>query len=178
MQAPPRDAIFSGYSMSHEDLRDFTLALDPAYEKYLEKHPDRVSWLAYVSQYLAWRDSLGADIRKSVPTIKSICSQVSQLLLVLTSVSNIDITALPANAEPDAPASRRYFFSTRWIPAPDNVTIKDYPEAARETEEDRVKRDQLIALIKQDTGYSVATERLLFETTKYTHPFYDVFTYY
>ncbi|KAK7052461.1 hypothetical protein R3P38DRAFT_1646547 [Favolaschia claudopus] len=150
------EAIFSGYSMSFGELRAFALSLDPGYAQHLKTNPDRDSYLADVGRYIGWRMRLPEDTRKTVPTIKFVESTTEA---------------------PGAPA-RRYFFATRWVPVVDSSNVEDYALAARETEEDRVKRDEFVALIRKEAnGHEVDITRLRFETMKYTHPVYDYTNY-
>jgi hypothetical protein len=69
----------------------------------------------------------------------------------------------------------KLFFPTRWVPAEDSDDDARREDSAskQETETDRAQRDELIALIKQTSGFSVDKSRLQFESLKDVHPFRD-----
>jgi hypothetical protein len=75
----------------------------------------------------------------------------------------------------DDETDTKIFFTTRWVPAEDSDDDAQRKDSApkQETETDRAQRDELIALIKQTSDFSVDKSRLQFESVKDVHPFRD-----
>lgn len=75
--------------------------------------------------------------------------------------------------EVEANSNLKFFFSTRWVPAADNSSTGDYPEMTQQTDVDRSRRDELIALIQRRHDFSLDQTRLRFESIEYKHPSRD-----
>ncbi|KAJ7760688.1 hypothetical protein DFH07DRAFT_939915 [Mycena maculata] len=79
------------------------------------------------------------------------------------------------NQKDDGDESETNLFQTRWTPAeePDYHAQLQDSALKQETESDRAHRDELMALIKRTSGFSVDKSRLQFECVKDLHPFRD-----
>ncbi|KAJ7912647.1 hypothetical protein B0H13DRAFT_2327134 [Mycena leptocephala] len=137
--------------MSSEYFMKLAASLHPAFTTYPREAPP--GFIEYVCQYDSWRRTL--PDRAKAPLIKVLRTEA-------------------ANNQPDYgdETDTRLFFPTRWVPA-DDSDVQDDLAANEETETDRAQRNELIACIKQSSGFSVDTGRLQFESVKDLHPFRD-----
>ncbi|KAJ7031514.1 hypothetical protein C8F04DRAFT_1110493, partial [Mycena alexandri] len=156
MQVPPERAIFSGYSMSYEYFQKLVVALSPDFAALLQRRPLGLPYIIYVCQYANWRDCLSEEDSKKVPMLKMVHNGSD-----------------PGSNDDEACKNLKLFFPTRWVPADDHSSKKDYPAMAQETEVDKSRRDELIALIRERNGFSVDETRLQFDSIEYKHPYHD-----
>ncbi|KAF8125522.1 hypothetical protein K438DRAFT_2033862 [Mycena galopus ATCC 62051] len=152
----PRHAIFSGYSMSSAYFIELALTLRPHFGSYARQNQPLLFGL-YVCEYDSWRRALPTEDRAKAPLLK-----------VLRTEAN--------NQKDDGDESEtKLFFPTRWIPAEEPNYHAELQDSVlkQETESDRSHRDELIALIKRTSGFSVDKSSLQFECVKDVHPFRD-----
>ncbi|KAJ7264096.1 hypothetical protein B0H12DRAFT_1102828 [Mycena haematopus] len=155
MQAP-RHAIFSGYSISSEYFMKVAWTLRPPFAAHPRQAPP--GFIEYVCEYDSWRRALPTADRAKAPLLK----------VLRTDANNL-------NNHGDE-TDTKIFFTTRWVPAEDSDDDTPREDSAlkqHETETDRTQRDELIALIKQTSGFSVDKSRLQFESVKDVHPLRD-----
>jgi hypothetical protein len=79
----------------------------------------------------------------------------------------------PGSNDEEARKNLTLFFPTRWVPADDDSSKEDYPAMAQETNVDKSRRDELIALIRERNDFSVDETRLQFDSIEYKHPYHD-----
>ncbi|KAJ7716433.1 hypothetical protein B0H16DRAFT_1741243 [Mycena metata] len=73
----------------------------------------------------------------------------------------------PGSNDEEACKNLKLFFPTRWVPADDDFSKEDYPAMAQETNVDKSRREELIALIRERNGVSVDEMRLQFDSVQY-----------
>ncbi|KAF9479663.1 hypothetical protein BDN70DRAFT_921093 [Pholiota conissans] len=152
MKKPPKDAFFSGYSIKYEYFQKLVVALTPG---YVQKTGQQSYYLMYVLEYDRWRRDLPENERDNVPLLK-----------VFHGPNRMNENVADANS--------KFFFWTRWAPAPDGSSAEAHPQMRQETNIDRIRREELIALIKRRSGFSVDKARLQFECVKHRHPSHDL----
>ncbi|KAJ7503965.1 hypothetical protein B0H11DRAFT_1983194 [Mycena galericulata] len=152
MQVPPQNAIFSGYSMGYEYFQQLVLALRPGLAACLQHGTQ--PFIIYVCEYDSWRRALPEEDYEKAPLLKVFHGPNRK-------------------NENEADANSKFFFWTRWVPVADDSPKEDYPDMAQETDIDRSRRDELIALIQLRNDFSVDKTRLQFESVKHVHPFHD-----
>ncbi|KAJ7903556.1 hypothetical protein B0H14DRAFT_2665382, partial [Mycena olivaceomarginata] len=151
LQAPPQNAIFSGYSMSSGYFQKLASALHSDFTAWVKDNPQ--PFIGYVGEYDWWRRALPEDDFAKAPLLKVFHS--------------------PTRKNSEDVADTRLFFSTRRVPADDDSSKENYPAMVQETDIDRKRRDELVALIQQRTGFSVDKNLLRFESVQDVHPFHD-----
>ncbi|KAJ7056245.1 hypothetical protein C8F01DRAFT_1157237 [Mycena amicta] len=158
MPLPPHIAIYSGYSMSSEYFKELVLG-------FSRNRADRgpLPDIIYVGRYDSWRRRLPDDDHDKAPLLIVVATNEAEAKKQLREHFSTENVPASKRTAPDRDKSVKMFFSTRW---------EDYPEMAQETELDRARRDELIALIKRRNQFSVDPARLHFEPIEYRHPAY------
>ncbi|KAJ7818201.1 hypothetical protein B0H14DRAFT_3474036 [Mycena olivaceomarginata] len=149
---PPRNAIFSGYTMGYDYFQKLVLALSPDFTTICREDGPQ-PFEMYVCEYDVWRTRLPEEELEKAPILK--------------------VFNFSWKEDPDANANAKFFFATRCVPAPDDSIPETSPPTAHETDVDRNRRDELIELIKRRDNFLVDKSRLRFETIKDVHPYYD-----
>ncbi|KAJ6573323.1 hypothetical protein B0H10DRAFT_1964102 [Mycena sp. CBHHK59/15] len=163
MQAPPLNAIFSGYSMRPEYFRKLASALRP----HLAARRTTQLFMQYVGDYDCWRRDLPEEDHAKAPLLKGTTDgsntfPTNRLILSVLDDSNWEDTQ-----------DTKLFFLTRWVPADEDSSKPDYPAMELESDIDRNRRDELIALIQRRSGFSVDKNLLQFECIQDVHPYHD-----
>ncbi|KAJ7717871.1 hypothetical protein B0H16DRAFT_1475852 [Mycena metata] len=166
MQVPPERAIFSGYSMSYEYFQKLVVALSPDFAALLQRRPLGLPYIIYICQYDNWRNRLSEEDSKKVPLLKRRC-------FARKAPKHVLHQQLPTLKRRGGSQDLELFFPTRWIPADDDSSKEDYPAMAQETNVDKSRRDELIALIRERNDFSVDEARLEFDSIEYKHPYHD-----
>ncbi|KAJ7633757.1 hypothetical protein B0H17DRAFT_1339701 [Mycena rosella] len=146
MQAPPLNAIFSGYSMRPEYFRKLASALRP----HLAARRTTQLFMQYVGDYDCWRRDLPEEDHAKAPLLKVL-----------------------DDSDWEDTKDTKLFFSTRWVPADVDSSKPDFTAMELESDIDRNRRDELIALIQRRSGFSVDKNLLQFECIQDVHPFHD-----
>jgi hypothetical protein len=167
MQAPPKNAIFSGYSMSSGYFQKLASALHSDFAAWVKDNPQ--PFIGYVGEYDWWRRALPEDDFAKAPLLKGISTSAN----TLPPTDCPSVLHSPTRKNSEDVADTRLFFSTRRVPADDDSSKENYPAMAQETDIDRKRRDELVALIQQRTGFSVDKNLLRFESVQDVHPFHD-----
>ncbi|KAJ6562899.1 hypothetical protein B0H10DRAFT_2116857 [Mycena sp. CBHHK59/15] len=147
---PPRNAIFSGYTMGYDYFQKLVLALSPDLAKICRDDGPQ-PFEMYVCEYDTWRTRLPEEELEKAPMLK---------------VFNF-------SWEEDPDTNTKFFFATRCVPAPDDSIAETSPSRVHETDVDRKRRDELTELIKRRNNFSVDKSRLRFEVIQDVHPYYD-----
>ncbi|KAJ6607146.1 hypothetical protein B0H10DRAFT_2439748 [Mycena sp. CBHHK59/15] len=153
MQKPPKDAVFSGYSMTPSYFKDLMVGLRP----YINDYPNETIDV-HIGQYDQWRIMLPPEKRAKAPLLKVFHDPSKKI-----NYNNYDLSLTTV------------FFWSRWVPFGSNDQLdrpQDHPELWQELAEDMARRDELIALIKEH-GFSVDKHMLKFGCVKDVHPYYD-----